>query len=333
MDPFSHILLAYLFGFGIFGPQGLQYVVAAAAAGALPDADVLFFPLSARFPSLRHRGISHSILGVTSIAAVGTFVVPPVLARAYGPGFGEGGAAYFFFAMELGGLSHVLLDAMDHWSVPILAPFSTREYHFDADRIMNLGAMSFTVLSYGILIYERGRVGVWVWEATTYILLVATVTYFVVRLLSRWRAGEAKERLGFDHVIPQANPMTFLFHAKSEASGESLVRWCRYHLIRGLEGSIQSATFLISPSKSPPVPSPAEALARSYGPALAKSWILGETHHFGVAKPATGGFEVLWYSLEMSSFGRAAGVLARVDAESGAVTARAVWRNPAHFLS
>jgi membrane-bound metal-dependent hydrolase YbcI (DUF457 family) len=328
VDPFSHILLAYLLGFGLYGAQGLQYVVAAAFAGALPDADVVFFPLSTRFPLLRHRGISHSVIGVTGIAAVGTFVVPHVLSWALGPGFGSGPAVYYFAALEVGGLSHILLDAMDHWSVPIFAPLSNQEYHFDADRIMNFGAMSFTVFSYGIMLYERGRVGLRVWETTTYLLLFAAVAYLAVRLLARWRAGLASRRLGFDNVIPQANPFEFVFHAKSESPGGLQLRFARYRLIRGVRGDVQTADIPPSPSGSLPVRTPGEALARSYPSALKASWILGETHHFGQAKPTGGGFDVFWYSLEMMSFGRAAGVLARVDAETGAVNVRTAWRNP-----
>ena len=330
MDPFSHILLAYLFGFGVFGAQGLQYVVAAALAGALPDADVVFYPLSTRFPWLRHRGISHSIVGVTVIGVAGTFVVPPALAWAFGVSFGMGSSVYFFVALEIGGLSHVLLDAMDHWSVPIFAPLSKQEYHFDADRIMNFGAMAFTVLAYGILIYERGRVALWIWEGTTYFLLFATLLYFLVRLVARWRAGVARKRLGFDHVIPQANPLVFVFHGRSESQGELRLSFARYHLRRGGETNAESLVIPLTPASSIRVPTPLDALARSYHPAVLASWILGETHHFGEARTTTEGFEVFWYSLEMTSFGRAAGVLARVDRETGAVTTRTAWRNPLH---
>jgi len=329
VDPFSHILLAYLFGFGLFGAQGLQYVVAAAFAGALPDADVVFFPLSTRFPLLRHRGISHSIVGVTVIALVGTFVVPPILAWGFGASFGSGSYGYFFVALEVGGLSHVLLDAMDHWSVPIFAPLSKQEYHFDADRIMNFGAMSFTVFAYGIMIYERGRVALWTWEVTTYLLLFGALLYFAVRLLSRWRAGVAMHRLGFDHAIPQANPLVFVFHGRSETEDEVRLSFTRYHLWNGTQAYGGSLAVSRAAATTPEVRTPNEALARSYQPALRASWILGETHHFGEARSTVDGYETFWYSLEMLSFGRAAGVLDHVDRVTGAVTTRTAWRNPA----
>lgn len=328
MDPFSHILLAYLVGFGLFGAQGLQYVVASAFAGALPDADVIFYPLSTRFPALRHRGISHSIVGVTGVAVVGTFLAPRLLAWGLGGGFGEGSPFYFFVALEVGGLSHVLLDAMDHWSVPIFAPFSREEYHFDADRIMNFGAMSFVVVSYGTMLYERGRVGLWLWELTGYVLLLLTAIYFSARLLARWRAGVARRRLGFDDVIPQANPAVFLFHSRSEIDGQTSLRFARYHLLNATLETVRSLTIAPLVERSDWVPTQSSAISRSYPLALKRSWILGETHHFGVARSVEGGFEVFWYSLEMVSFGRAAGVLAKVDVGTGSVTTRTAWRNP-----
>jgi membrane-bound metal-dependent hydrolase YbcI (DUF457 family) len=332
VDPFSHILLAYLLGFGLWGPAGLQFVVAAAFAGALPDADVVLYPLSKRFPILRHRGITHSIVGVTILAGVGTFIVPHVLAWGLGPRFGVGPLLDYFAAMEIGGLSHVLLDAMDHWSVPIFAPFSAQEYHFDADRIMNIGAMAFTVISYAIMIYERGRVALWIWEVTAWLLLAAAVVYIGVRLLARWRAGTAKSESGFDAVIPQANPFVFLFYARSETDGELRLRFARYHLLRGFIAPTASIVVPPSPASPGPVTGTAEALARTYPAALGASWFLGETHHFAEARPTPGGFEVFWYSLEMAFFGRAAGVLAKVDGRTGAVRTQPAWRNPRRAL-
>jgi len=329
MDPFSHLLLGYLLGFGIWGPSGIPYVVAAAIAGALPDADVALYPLSRRFPLLRHRGISHSILGVTLIAAVGCLVVPPFMAWGLGPGLSNGSPILFFVAMEVGGLSHVFLDSLDHWSVPIFAPFSPREYHFDVDRIMNVGSMAFTVIAYVTLIYERGRVPVALWADTTWALLGLAVLYFVIRILGRWRAGVAQKRSGFAAVVPQGNPFIFTFVGEDQARGGVRLRTARYHLLKGMLSPTRSVEIPSNPSTTLPVADEPSALARSYPTALAASWTLGETHHFAEVRSIPGGFDIYWYSLEFSFWGRSAVVLAHVESSTGAVTTRNQWRIPA----
>jgi membrane-bound metal-dependent hydrolase YbcI (DUF457 family) len=328
MDPFSHLLLGYLLGFGIWGPAGLQYVVAAAIAGALPDLDVVFYPISRRFPLLRHRGISHSILGVTVIAAVGCFVVPPLMARGLGPYFGQGSLFAFFVALEVGGLSHVFLDSLDHWSVPIFAPFSPREYHFDVDRIMNVGSMAFTVIAYALMIYERGRVPQSVWTLTTWGLLLAVLVYFSVRIFGRWQAGVVQHRVGYSAVIPQGNPLEFVMFGEEQTEGRVRLRYARYHLLRGFSADPRSVEFPIDPAPFAPIGSVPDALSRTHSPALASSWILGETHHFAEYRAAEGGYDVFWYSLEFNFWGRFAGVLTHIDPATGMVTARNRWRNP-----
>jgi len=327
MDPFSHLLLGYLLGFGIWGPAGLQYVVAAAIAGALPDLDVVFYPLSKRFPLLRHRGVSHSILGVTVIAAVGCFIVPPLMAWGLGPALGQGSLLAFFVALEVGGLSHVFLDSLDHWSVPIFAPFSPQEYHFDVDRIVNVGSMAFTVGAYALMLYERGRVSTELWTLTTWGLLAAVLVYFTIRILGRWRAGVAQHREGYSAVIPQGNPLDFVLFGEERSAGQLHLRYTRYNLLRGFQSPPRRVKVPIDPAISSPPGDASGALARSYPLALAASWVLGETHHFAEVRPSPGGFDVFWYSLEFNFWGRFAGVLSHVDASTGAVTTRNRWRS------
>jgi membrane-bound metal-dependent hydrolase YbcI (DUF457 family) len=328
MDPFTHLLFGYLIGFGIWGPGQMQFVVAAALAGGLPDADVLLYPLARWVPAVRHRGLSHSIVGVTVIAAVGTFVLPPVFAHFLGASFGSGAPIYFFLALEVGGLSHILLDSLDHWSIPPFAPFSNQEYHLDAERIMNLGAMVFTVGSYAGMIYERGRASLWVWEVTTWTLLALAALYLGIRLLARWRAGIARRREGFGAVIPQANPFVFLL-VDDDREGPCLhLRVGRYHLLRGFTAPPQTIDVPRTPDASGAVRDATDALERSYAPALAESWTLGETHPFAEVAAIPSGFEVFWYSLEFMVFGRASGVVARVDGATGAVQVRSAWRVP-----
>jgi membrane-bound metal-dependent hydrolase YbcI (DUF457 family) len=333
MDPFSHLLLGYLLGFGIWGPTGIPYVVAAAIAGALPDLDVALHPLSRRFPLFRHRGISHSIVGVTIIAAVGCLVVPEVMAWGLGPDFSSGSPLEFFVAMEVGGLSHVFLDSLDHWSVPVFAPFSTREYHFDVDRIVNVGSMAFTVVAYVTLVYERGRVPVELWADTTWAFLAAALFYFAVRIFGRWRAGIVQRRDGYSAVIPQGNPLVFVFFGEEQNPERVRLRTVRYHLLRGFKSTPRTIEFPTSLASSLPVGDESAALGRSYPVALSSSWTLGETHHFAEIRALPGCFHVFWYSLEVNFWGRAAGVLAHVDASTGTITTQNRWRVPVEALT
>jgi len=328
MDPFSHLLLGYLLGFGLWGPGGLPYVVAAAIGGGLPDADVALYPLSKRFPLLRHRGISHSIVGVTIIAGVGMFAVPYAMGELLGPAFSAGALWKFFVSLEVGGLSHVLLDSMDHWSVPILAPFSEREYRFDADRIVNVGSMAFTVIAYALLLDEHGRAPVWLWSLTTWLLLVLAVGYIATRFLVRWRAGVAQRRLGFQRVIPQANPLKFLFVTEEAVPDGRRLRVATYRLMRRTLVNPRAVEVGRDPGTSTPVRTEQEAISRSYGPSLRASWTLGETLHFAEVRATPGAFEVFWYSLEVNFMGRAAGVFARVEATDGRVVTKSMWRSP-----
>ncbi|HZY69501.1 MAG TPA: metal-dependent hydrolase [Thermoplasmata archaeon] len=330
MDPFSHFLLGYLLGFGIWGPNGLQYVVAAAFAGGLPDADILLFPLGRRFPLLRHRGISHSILGITVIAAAGTFLVPRLFGWVFGAAFAAGSYPQYFVALELGGLSHVLLDAMDHWSVPIFAPFRRREYSLDADRIANLGGMVFTVVAYGAMLSERGRAPLWVWTITAWILLLAVLLYFAIRLGTRWWVERVRKAGNYSSVIPQANPFRFLLYAEEpSAPGRLRLRFVAHDLLRSETSVVRTVEAATIPTAPGPVGSIDEAVAVTYLPALKKSWILEETNRFARARRVDGGFEVFWYSLEMGFWGRSAGVVARIRSDGSGLSLASHWWNPA----
>ncbi|HUI38599.1 MAG TPA: metal-dependent hydrolase, partial [Thermoplasmata archaeon] len=231
MDLFTHVLIAYLLSFGLWGPNGLQYVAAGALAGGLPDADALFWPLADRFPLLRHHGITHSIFGVTVIAAVGSFVVPYVLASVLGAGFAAGSTLLYFLAMEGGGLSHVFLDGFTHFSVPPFAPFSKYEFHLDADRAINLGTLAFTGFSFWLMLYERGRVPVALWEETAWILLAGYLGYLAVRGLGRLGAERVRRAGGFSAVVPQGNPFVFLLVEERTEGPTMRIRFAEYHLL------------------------------------------------------------------------------------------------------
>lgn len=329
MDLFTHVLLAYLVSFGVWGPNGLPYIAAGALAGGLPDADALFFPLADRFPLLRHHGITHSIVGVTVVATVGAFLVPKLLVAVLGSAFAGGSTLYFFLAMELGGLSHVFLDGFTHFSVPPFAPFSEWEFHLDADRAINLGTLAFTAFSFWLMLYERGRVPIWLWETTAWLLVAIYGAYLGIRAVGRWRAGRVQRREGFTDVIPQGNPLVFLLVEQSTTGTTVRLRYAPYHVLRGRLGEVHAIEMPKDAPPTGPVHSASEALARSYSPSLRHGrQVLSWTHHFAEVKESPGRYRIFWYSLEFSMLGRAAGVLADVDAATGDMTIKSAWRSP-----
>ncbi len=331
MDLFTHVLVAYLISFGVWGPNSLQYVAAGALAGGLPDADALLFPLSRRFPLLRHHGITHSIFGVTVIAGAGAFLVPPLLSAVVGPSFAAGSPLLYFLAMEGGGLSHVFLDGFTHFSVPPFAPFSKWELHLDADRAINLGTLAFTGFSFWLMLYERGRVPIPVWEATAWILLAVYICYLGVRGVGRWQAGRVARRKGYSAVAPTSNPFVFLLVEERRDGPVVRLRHESYHLLNGLRGPGRSLEFPRSDLPPGPGGNPQEALQRSYQPALRQGRMLDMTYHSAQVRSAPGCWEVLWYSLEFTMLGRAAAVLARVDTENGSVRTQTTWMSVRRF--
>jgi hypothetical protein len=139
---------------------------------------------------------------------------------------------------------------------------------------MNVGGLCFTVISYATMLYERGRVPLWLWELTAWILLAAVAVYFAVRLGARWSIEGPRRRGSCSSVIPQANPFSFVLYAEeSVRPGTVRLRFDRYHLLRGKAagGAVEGLTAEAPPR---PVRTAAEAVAASYAPSLEKSWIL-----------------------------------------------------------
>ncbi len=333
MDLFTHVLIAYLISYAIWGPHRLQYVAAGALAGGLPDADILLFPLARRFPALRHRGIVHTVLAVTVIAGAGAFLVPLLLSAVVSPAFAAGSALLYFLAMEVGSLSHLLLDGFTNYPVRPLVPFSNWELRLGADRAVNLGTLAFTAFSFGLMLYERGRVPIPVWEYTAWILLAGYLGYLAVRGAARWQAGRTAKREGFTAVAPTDNPGVFLLVEEARDGDRVRLRHAEYHLLRGVRAVGRTLEFPWSERAPGPVATEEEALRASYRAALRRGGMLEATYHSAAVRPVPGGWKILWYSLEFTMLGRAAAVVATVDRESGAVATRSAWVSPRKFLS
>ncbi|HTW39464.1 MAG TPA: metal-dependent hydrolase [Thermoplasmata archaeon] len=316
MDLFTHVIFAYLLSFIVWGPAAPQYIAAGALAGGLPDADILLFPLTRWFPSLHHRGVVHTVVGVTLIAAVGSLVVP------YLPYFTPASTLLYFVAMEIGGLSHLALDGFTNYAVRPFLPFSGRALRLNADVAVSLVTMVMTAGTLIVLVLEHGTVAFGVWEETVWILVGIYGAYLVFRSVARWRAGTRRRALGYSEVLPSTNPWKWLLLEENETPDRYRIRFRRFSLGSDSEGADRVLDVGKVPPRPGPVHSAQEALERTYVPAMAKSGWLAESYHFGEAREKGAVFEVWWYIVNQGSGRRTYGVHGQIDRTTGAVSLR-----------
>jgi hypothetical protein len=265
------------------------------------------------------------------VAAFGSVLIPYVLAP-FIPGtpvgISEGTTLRFFVAMEVGGLSHVFLDGFTHFAVPPFIPFSNHEFKLEADRAINFGMTSLTVATLVILAWEHTRVALSVWIDTAWVLVAIYGGYLLIRGLGRWRAAGAQRRDGYAAVIPTGIPWVWFLVDEKITPERYTLRYRRYVLGRGFTMPERSIDVRKNPAGAGPVHGPQDALDRSYVAAMEKNEFLHSSYHFGEAKAEGKFYDVIWYSIEFAMFGRAPGVRARVDAETGKVEVRSSFLKP-----
>jgi len=316
MDLFTHVIFAYLLSFILWGPAAPQYIAAGALAGGLPDADILLFPLTRWFPRLHHRGIVHTVLGVTLIAAVGSVVVP------YLPYFTHANTLLYFVAMEIGGLSHLALDGFTNYAVAPLEPFSRRILKLDADLAVNLVTIVLTAGTLVVLVAEHGTVAFNVWVSTAWILVGVYGGYLLLRGLARWRAGIARRAEGYSAVLPSATPWSWLLVDEQDSPEMYRLRFRELVLGRRPTGAERTLEVRKLPTAPGPVDSPQAALERTYLAAMAKNEWLAENYHAGAALERGSVYEVFWFLVGAGGMRRSFGVRGQIDRTTGAITLR-----------
>jgi membrane-bound metal-dependent hydrolase YbcI (DUF457 family) len=316
VDLFTHVLFAYLLSFVIWGPGAPQYIAAGALAGGLPDSDIVLFPLARRFPALHHRGIVHSVLGVTLIALAGAALlplVPPFLGASFLP---------FFVAMEIGGLSHLVLDGFTNYAVTPLAPFSTRYLRLDADVAVNFSMLALTGVSLIVLGFERGAVPFGLWVDTTWALVAVYGGYLVLRSWARTHAGRIAHHEGFDEVRPTTSPWSWMLLHEEDPPDHYTIRFRNMMFGEQHPGVERSLTVAKVPPRLGPVGSPQEAMERTYLPAMGRSWWLSFRPHFAEVVEDSGTYIVTWFAVEARMLGRRVGVRATIHRVSGEIELR-----------
>ena len=133
VDVFTHFALPYLLLWALRRPRMER--IAAGIGGYAPDIDVLTAPLAYLVPQLYmfgHRGVSHTLWGAPLHALALVLLLrlpfwarwkPRLAALRFGP-------RLTLIAMGAS-LTHLLLDAMTFWGIPLLWPFAGTRFAQD----------------------------------------------------------------------------------------------------------------------------------------------------------------------------------------------------------
>ncbi len=154
-------------------------------AGALPDLDVLAYPLMDEISQLTwHRGISHSILLTVVLTPLLGWLISRVHRRAVTV---EKAALFTFLAIG----SHILIDLLTVYGTQILAPFSNRQFEWNVlfiiDPLFTLPLLFFLILS-----LFPGEVRAKLFRNAIGIILATA--YVIVALLFKFSAVDSFER-------------------------------------------------------------------------------------------------------------------------------------------
>ena len=166
---FSHAVAASSLG-AAGSPAGrmpVRYWVTVAILGALPDLDVVIYPLGLNAPHvLGHRGITHSLAFAAVFAAL-------VVRLVFRDRKWRGAWLRLWFVFFGALVSHAVLDALTNGGqgIAFFAPFSDARFHFPWQpiRVSPIGLTAFFSID-GLRVIQNELVWVWLPSAVVAVL-------------------------------------------------------------------------------------------------------------------------------------------------------------------
>jgi membrane-bound metal-dependent hydrolase YbcI (DUF457 family) len=224
MDLFTHMLIGYLIGwlaaFTAFGYN--EYLILLPVVMAmLPDFDFVLYiiPRSVRrrFRGIKHRGVSHTLVFLAACALVVAYIFNVLVGTTL--------LAGFVLAL-LGGLSHVLLDALTSFSFPYLGPFNWKERSLDLDGPVTWYMVPFSLFSIVTMWSMRAHA----FPFSTYTLFVTFVfsviaAHYIARLAVKLYVERVMYRGQWARVNPSFRLLSFYVMKKRDMAGVNIIEY------------------------------------------------------------------------------------------------------------
>jgi membrane-bound metal-dependent hydrolase YbcI (DUF457 family) len=279
MDPITHGLVGGLIAKTTGGPRKRFWILAFLSEA--PDFDVFLAPLGPWAFWLQHRGISHSLVGFAAQALFYAWVFQKLDPGAYW----QRAALYL-----LPFLFHGFCDYLTSYGVPMLSPFTFRE--FSADIAPAVTVIPIIFMSIGLIpLLRDGRQG---WRATRPVWL-CWAAYLLFSLAGQAYAGHLMK------PYTNGDKMTVvsgLVNPFGWTAVEQRAQCCRY-----VATHVNTLTRRVTPGLTLEAGTDEMPILTSLGSDLAHHFITNNRWPVARATPTANGWNVDWGKVIFSSRG------------------------------
>ncbi|UCH89470.1 MAG: metal-dependent hydrolase [Thermoplasmata archaeon] len=313
MDFFTHIVFSYLLNIGLDSPNFIFGI----GVGILPDMDLLWSPLGKKYYWAKHRALTHSVGFIILLA-----LVCSLIASTFWPlNFWE----LLPFAL-LTGMAHIAVDLITTSGIPILLPFSSREFKFEVDKAVNPYIMAFSFSTIIFLNY-LGRIS---YPYSTYLVYATIITlgfvvYYIIKVIIKfWLVRKySTPELRFD-VLPTSGLFVWYLVNKVVKKDRYSIKYARFNLLRSSSIDFKTFSYEIDEDLKPPVNEREKVKSYTYNLKEVQNYFKKFKYPIAEVIPTSSSdrkWVVFWYPLELIMLNRTSAL--RVDlSENGTYSAR-----------
>jgi len=219
MDFFTHILFSYFIN--IYSPNFIFGI----GVGILPDMDILWSAFGKKYYWAKHRAVTHSFYFIIILALSCSLI------------------ASVFFSLDfwailpyaiITGIAHISFDLITTSGIPILFPFSFKEFKFEVDRAINPYIMVIT-FSTIVFLNTLGRIDYDFSQYKVIVLLItiAFILYYLVKLIIKfWLKRRYSTKDDHFDVLPTSGLFVWYLVNKIQRGGTRKIRYSRLNLLK-----------------------------------------------------------------------------------------------------
>ncbi len=324
MDIFTHMFFTYLINFGIGSLKYNEYaMVFGVVLGILPDFDMLWMPVSWKYPIARHRGLSHSILFLVIVTAVLAAIIGPIINVSF--------FALFLIGL-LSGLGHLCLDVLTTIGIPVFWPFSKREVSLGLERAINPYFIGISIFFIFFLFQLRAIK----FDYSIYLLIITVlaagiILYYLVKLIIKLYIHASHSTPEFKILaLPTAGLFKWLLVGRNVKDDIMKLKYGKYNLLSGHLPKFRYFSCICSSDLRAPLNNSEKAKAYTYNLKEVQSFIKKFKYPLAEVvknrKGASHYWTVFWFPLELIGLNRAMAIRVDLDIDGKYHTKHAFFK-------